>query len=643
MAVSPLPAVESRRLLQRASCSLLLMACGALVHGAAYAQVQRSFVNLGFEDPLSTFGTQCIAQWDESAIPGWTTNHPSMASGFNSCTPRQGPNPGRLIELWHLGGVGFAGGPVTSRTGTTHAELNAEAASRLYQNVCVVSGETVSWRLSHRSRNAFGTGGPTAYDVMRFLVDTNIVATLSSSAVSTFAPPVLGVFGGTASGTAGPNGWTDYTGSFVYSGPTGIRQFGFEAVSAQSGVTQGNFLDEIQITLLPYVEFGSPAAFTTLEGTGISVPSLKVSGTVPAGGITVPVSVSGTAVSGADYTPFTLTYTVPAGVYYDASIPPSVATLSSVQDVAIENNETILMTLSPGAGYIITSTTTCGTAPANNTITWTLLDNDVDLRTTKSTSTAAPILGTPFTYTVTYQNNTATTTLAPTTSHDVTAAINDAVPAGLTFTSWTCQASNGASCPGGAVNGSTSGSGPITGNAVLPAGTAAAGGLLRYTITASLATSACTSITNTSTIATPSGFQEGTSVQAGFTSPVSGGTTNNTASVAVTPVCTVDLVVTKSASPASLVTGDVVTYTIVASNNGPSTASNVVLSDAPSTGQTCTTPSSTATCTATGGASCPGPTVPVTGLLGAGIIIPTLPVGGQVTVTMQCTINASGQ
>lgn len=210
------------------------------------------------------------------------------------------------------------------------------------------------------------------------------------------------------------NGWTDYTGSFVYSGPTGIRQFGFEAVSAQSGVTQGNFLDEIQITLLPYVEFGPPAAFTTLEGTGISVPSLKVSGTVPAGGITVPVSVSGTAVSGADYTPFTLTYTVPAGVYYDASIPPSVATLSSVQDVAIENNETILMTLSPGAGYIITSTTTCGTAPANNTITWTLLDNDVDLRTTKSTSTAAPILGTPFTYTVTYQNNTATTTLAPT-------------------------------------------------------------------------------------------------------------------------------------------------------------------------------------------------------------------------------------
>jgi hypothetical protein len=35
--------------------------------------------------------------------------------------------------------------------------------------------------------------------------------------------------------------------------------------------------------------------------------------------------------------------------------------------------------------------------------------------------------------------------------------------------------------------------------------------------------------------------------------------------------------------------------------------------------------------------------VPVTTLLGAGVIIPALPVGGQVTVTLQCTVTATGQ
>lgn len=104
-----------------------------------------------------------------------------------------------------------------------------------------------------------------------------------------------------------------------------------------------------------------------------------------------------------------------------------------------------------------------------------------------------------------------------------------------------------------------------------------------------------------------------------------------------------DLQVVKTASPTTVVSGDVVTYTLVASNNGPVGATNVILADAPSAGQTCTTPSATATCTATGGASCPSATVPVTTLLGSGITLPTLPVGGQVTVALQCTVTASGQ
>lgn len=100
-----------------------------------------------------------------------------------------------------------------------------------------------------------------------------------------------------------------------------------------------------------------------------------------------------------------------------------------------------------------------------------------------------------------------------------------------------------------------------------------------------------------------------------------------------------DLQVVKTASPNPVVSGDVVSYTLVVTNNGPNAVTNAVLSDAPSSGQTCT---ASATCTATGGATCPSPSVPAATLLGGGMTIPNLPMGGQVTVVLPCTVTASG-
>ena len=104
-----------------------------------------------------------------------------------------------------------------------------------------------------------------------------------------------------------------------------------------------------------------------------------------------------------------------------------------------------------------------------------------------------------------------------------------------------------------------------------------------------------------------------------------------------------DIQVVKTASPGTVISGGVVTYTLTVTNNGPASASNVLLTDVAGTGQTCTAPSTTATCTASSGATCPSPTVPVSSLLGGGITIPDLPVGGRVDVTMQCTVTATGQ
>jgi uncharacterized repeat protein (TIGR01451 family) len=103
-----------------------------------------------------------------------------------------------------------------------------------------------------------------------------------------------------------------------------------------------------------------------------------------------------------------------------------------------------------------------------------------------------------------------------------------------------------------------------------------------------------------------------------------------------------DLAITKAASPATAVSGSVVTYTVTASNPGPSAANGMLIRDTPGAGLNCNDPVTTAACAASGGASCPGATVPVASLTGTGVSIPVFPVGGQVVLTLQCRVTATG-
>lgn len=104
-----------------------------------------------------------------------------------------------------------------------------------------------------------------------------------------------------------------------------------------------------------------------------------------------------------------------------------------------------------------------------------------------------------------------------------------------------------------------------------------------------------------------------------------------------------DVSIVKAASPATARSGSVVTYTLTARNPGPSAANGTIIRDTPGTGLNCADPATTAVCAASGGASCPGATVPVANLTGpAGVGIPTFPAGGQVVLTLQCRVTASG-
>ncbi|RYH64532.1 MAG: DUF11 domain-containing protein [Alcaligenaceae bacterium] len=105
-----------------------------------------------------------------------------------------------------------------------------------------------------------------------------------------------------------------------------------------------------------------------------------------------------------------------------------------------------------------------------------------------------------------------------------------------------------------------------------------------------------------------------------------------------------DLSIVKTALPTSVPTGGLVNFTLAVLNAGPSAANGAVLRDAPDASLDCTQAGLAApTCTAIGGASCPA-ALTNSALTGtAGVVVPTLPAGGRVIVTMQCRATATGK
>jgi len=619
-------------------CALALMACAS----PAVAQIQRSFQNLGFEQPALTASNPaagCFVQVTDAQVPGWTTNHPIQTGGGNCASPAGAAGP--LIELWR---TNFNG--VVAREGANFSELNAEAVSRMSQMVCMVNGEQVTWRLSHRARQ--GT------DVMSFNVDSaaNQIVRVSTTTAGV-GSVIAGSCGGGAVGSATCNApatvgtWADYTGGFTWNGPSGLRSLGFEAIGTGSGSnTVGNFLDNIQVTLTPYVQFASASGSASENGGTLP-------GVVVTGNLTAPLTIllqidngGSTAVLGTDFTTpgggVNFSMTIPAG-NYDGTVAFDTG-IVLLNDAVVENNETIAVRFRANpATYTVANTQTCGAAPVAAT-TFTVLDNDVDLRATKTViGSATPPGGGSAQFSVSFRNHTARPTVGDLTAHDALAVVADALPTGFTAFSWTCAASGTPApvCP------AASGTGAINSSVVLPAGNAAAGGTLTFTITGTLAASQCTSVANTASVTASALFQEAISAHTGFATPAPGGAADNSASAAVDPLCA-ELSITKTNTPVSgpndqpadnLSSGTVTAYTLVVTNNGPDPVSGAIISDTPGAGVSCP-PTNAATCASPAAGACPaGPLTVAT--LTSGVALGTLPAtpgSNSATFTFTCTV-----
>ena len=237
---------------------------------------------------------------------------------------------------------------------------------------------------------------------------------------------------------------------------------------------------------------------------------------------------------------------------------------------------------------------------------YTIATTTADLAITKSDGVASVVPGTATTYTIVVTNN------GP---GEVTGAtVVDSAPAGVTFGAWTCVVSNVGS--GGTVTtacGTASGSANINTTVTMKSG-----GVITYTVPATIAAGATGTIDNTATVSVPTGVFD----------PTPG---NNSATDTDTLTAQADLSITKTDGVASVVPGTATTYSIVVSNSGPSNVIGANVSDVLPAAVT----SATWTCVGAGGGTCPAS--------GVGNInsVVNLPVGATTTFTLIAQVSAA--
>jgi uncharacterized repeat protein (TIGR01451 family) len=225
------------------------------------------------------------------------------------------------------------------------------------------------------------------------------------------------------------------------------------------------------------------------------------------------------------------------------------------------------------------------------------LDNQnlsADLSIIKTNGSATSIPGGSTIYTITASNAGP----QPVTG----ATLADTFPASLTCT-WTCVGSGGGTCP-------ASGSGNINSAVNLPVSAS-----VTYTASCTISASATGSLANTATISSS------------ITDPTPG---NNSATDTDTLTPQADVSITNTDGQTSVTAGTNTTYTITASNAGPSNAPGTTVAD--TFPAACT--SVAWTCTGSGGGTCSAG--------GSGNIndVVNLPSGGSVAFSATCAVSA---
>lgn len=363
----------------------------------------------------------------------------------------------------------------------------------------------------------------------------------------------------------------------------------------------GLAIDDVSVTACRAIS--ADLSITKTDGVTTATPGGSVTYTVTAGNAGAD-PVTGATV--ADTFPATLTCTwtcVGAG-----GGTCTAAGAGNINDTAVDLPVggsaiyTASCSIAASATGTISNTATVASAitdpvPGNNSATDTdTLTPQADLAITKTDGVTTASPGGSVTYTITASN------AGPSNASGSTVA--DTFPAALTCT-WTCAGAGGGTC-------TAAGAGNINDTVDLPAG-----GSAIYTASCTISPAATGTLSNTATV----------TAAGGITDPTPG---NNSATDSDTLAAQADLSITKTDGVASVIPGGTATYTITASNAGPSNATGSTVADTFPASLTCTW-----TCVGAGGGTCTA--------AGAGNINDTvnLPSGGSMTYTASCTISGA--
>lgn len=483
-----------------------------------------SLVNGGFEQPTVPAGG--YAMLAESAVPGWLTNDSK-----------------NQIEIWSNG---FQGVPAAA--GKQFAELNANSASRLYQDVATTPGQTLTWSLKHRGRSGV--------DTMRVLI----------------GPP-----SGTLQDVSGPlsdgtSAWGTHPGTYTVPAGQTTTRFAFEAVG---GSSVGNFLDDIT--------FGTEACLitnksvTNLSRSGETAEvgdTLRYTVNVRNGGGSTAREVIGTDAiqAGLDYVPGSLRVLTGAGAgaLTDAAGDDRGEFVAGEKKVAVRlgtgATASAKGTLAPGDSTSYSFDAKVTTERAGSTVvnrasteffnsvanaTRTSLSEEIetpvaqaaDLSVVKTLNTSPLVAGEPISYTIRAKN------AGPGTATGVRVA--DPIPTGV----------------GSVTAESSAGSCEVAGGQVtceLP--DLAVGAETEITVEGVLSPA----------LAPGAGISNTAVVSGTLTDPVP---SNNTSTATGTITTSADLSIEKTFAPDAPVAGEPLTYTLEVTNHGPSEARDVSVVD----------------------------------------------------------------
>jgi hypothetical protein len=213
-------------------------------------------------------------------LPGWSTNNNSNTHRVEIQRFRTGYGP----QSSQSGGNTFDNTGPDAANGDYFAEINAENLGTLYQDVRVIPGSTLRWRMYHRGRAVSGVDemkvriGPASaalssfYTVATTTYDNSPTRRPSNSGSGASMRDARGstsIMGGpksttdsqTVGGTTG--GWGYYEGSYSVGASETSTRFAFVSISVASGNTSvGNLIDTINFSPL----IACPATFSVVAG-----------------------------------------------------------------------------------------------------------------------------------------------------------------------------------------------------------------------------------------------------------------------------------------------------------------------------------------------------------------------------------------